>query len=85
MTVFVLVKFLQNTGIKKLNKDILVDAGLNMIGKKIKKRILSITGSGITLTNNETKDIIKVLKSLETRGILLKRTTRELLVKKDNF
>ena len=85
MTVFVLVKFLQNTGIKKLNKDILVDAGLNMIGKKIKKRILSITGSGITLTNNETKDIIKVLKSLGTRGILLKRTTRELLVKKDNF
>ena len=85
MTVFVLVKFLQNTGIKILNKDILVDAGLNMIGKKIKKRILSITGSGITLTNNETKDIIKVLKSLGTRGILLKRTTRELLVKKDNF
>ena len=31
-------------------------------------------GSGITLTNNEVKDI-KVIKSLENRGILLKGTT----------
>ena len=28
-----------------------------------------ITGSGITLTNNEIKDIMKVIKSLESRGI----------------
>ena len=33
-----------------------------MIGKKIKKEIYSITGSGITLTNNELKDLIKVIK-----------------------
>ena len=38
---------------KKLNKDNLVNAGLNLIGQKIKKRISSITGSGITLKNNE--------------------------------
>ena len=33
---------------------------------------------GITLTNNEIKDIIKVIKSLENRGILLKGTTRKI-------
>ena len=45
-------------------------------------------GSGITLTNNEVKDI-KVIKSLENRGILLlqkKVTTRKKkLVKKEDF
>ena len=30
------------------------------------------TGSGVTLTNNKRKDIIKVISSLENRGILLK-------------
>ena len=29
----------------------------------------------MTLTNNQIKDIIKVIKSLENRGILLKGTT----------
>ena len=50
----------KNMGAKKLNRDTFVDAGLNLIGKKIKKGISSITGSGITLTNNEIKGIIKV-------------------------
>ena len=31
--------------------------------------------TGITLTNNEIIDIIKVIKSLENKGILLKGTT----------
>ena len=35
------------------------------------------------LTNNEIKDIIKIIKSLENREILLKGTTRKLLVKKE--
>ena len=36
---------------------IFVDARLNLTGKGIKKKgMLSITGSGITLTNNEIKD-----------------------------
>ena len=35
-------KELKNTGNKKLNNDILVDEGLNIIGKKIKKGISSI-------------------------------------------
>ena len=37
-------------------------------------------GSGITLTNNEIKDIMKVIKSLKNRGILLK-----LIMRKEDF
>ena len=33
-------------------------------------------GSGITLRNNEIKDVVKVIRTLENRGILLKGTTR---------
>ena len=36
--------------------------------------------SGIILTNNEIKYIIKVIRSLENRGVILKE--EELLVKK---
>ena len=41
--------------------DDLLDAGLSLLGKKIKKGISSITGSGVTLTNNEVKYIMKVI------------------------
>ena len=49
---------------KKLNKDILVDSGLRLISKIIKKGISWIAGLGISLSNNETKDIMKVIKFL---------------------
>ena len=68
-----------------MNKDILVDSGLNIIGKKIKKGISSITRSGITLKNNEIKDIIKIIKSLENKGILLKGTTRKITSQEGGF
>ena len=55
----------------------LVDAEINIIGKKIKSGISLVTSSGITLINHEIKDIIKVIKSLENRGISLKETTRK--------
>ena len=55
----------------------LVDAGINIIGKKIKSGISLVTSSGITLIKHEIKDIIKVIKSLENRGISLKETTRK--------
>ena len=64
-------KELSNTDTKKLNKNNYIDGGLNMIGKKINEKF----GLGIALTNNEIKDIIKVIKSLENRGILLQGTT----------
>ena len=53
-------------------KDTLVNAGLSLLGKMIQKNIY---GSRITLTSNETKNFIKVIKSLENRKILLKGTT----------
>ena len=56
----------------------LVDAGINIIGKKIKNGISLVKGSGITLTNHEIKDVIKVIKSLENEGISLKETTRKI-------
>ena len=37
-----------------------------------------VEGSGITVTNNEIKYIIKVFKYLENRGLLWKRTTKKL-------
>ena len=42
-------------------------------------------GSGITLTINEIKDIMKVISSLENRGILLKRTTRKITSREGGF
>ena len=42
-------------GAKKLNKDTFVNARLNLIDKKFKKGNSSISGSGITLRNNEIK------------------------------
>ena len=41
--------------------------------------------SGITQKKNETKDIIKVIRSLENRRILLKRTTRKITGEKRGF
>ena len=45
----------KNMGGKKLNEDNLVNSGLNIIGKKIRKGISSTMFSGITLRNNEKK------------------------------
>ena len=42
-------------------------------------------GSGITLTNNERKDIIKVIKSFENRGILSKGTSKKINSQKGGF
>ena len=42
-------------------------------------------GSEITLTNNEIKYIIKVTKSLDNRGILLKGTTRKITSQEGGF
>ena len=50
-----------------------VNKGIN----RLKKDFALGEGSGITLTNNEIKEM-KVLKFLENRGILLKGTTRNI-------
>ena len=56
----------------------LVDPEINIISKKVNNGISLVSGSGITLTNHEIKEIIKVIKSLENRGISLKETTRKI-------
>ena len=80
-----MVKEIKNAGTKKLKGDIPVYAGLNMIGKKIKKGISSIMGSGITLKNNDIKVIIKVIQSLENIRILLKGTTTKISSQEEGF
>ena len=40
--------------------------------------IKKVFGTGVTLTDNEIKNIMKVIKSLENIGILLKGTTRKI-------
>ena len=42
--------------------------GLMQLIKKVKKRTSSM-GSGLTLTNDELKEIIKVIRSLENREL----------------
>ena len=56
----------------------LVDPEINIISKKVNNGISLVSGSGITLANHEIKEIIKVIKSLENRGISLKETTRKI-------
>ena len=67
------VKFVKTKSIAEA----LLQTGNNLINNKIKKSSSLLMGSGITLTNNEIKGIIKVIRSLENRGILFKRTTRK--------
>ena len=47
--------------------------------KKTKKRPLKVKGSGTSVANNEVKYIIKVIRSLENRGILMEGTTRKIV------
>ena len=66
-----------NKDTKEIDNKLFLDIRLNAIGKKIKSKISSITGLGITLTNNLIKDIMKVIKSLENRGSTRKVTSQE--------
>ena len=62
-------------------KYFLVDAGRNVISKKIEDGLPS---SGLMLTNNEIKYIIKVNWCLENR-LLLKRASRKLTSQEGGF
>ena len=72
----------------KSNKDIpkpekempkfILNTGLNIFYKELNKIFLSIAGSGRTLTNNEMKDTIKVIRFLDNREIFLKGTTKNI-------
>ena len=55
----------------KIATEYFVNKGIN----KLKNIFASSKGSGIVLTNNETKDIKKVIRSFGNEAILLKGTT----------
>ena len=59
----------KNVKSNRKRKYIFADIGFDFLGKKIKKGISKFTDSEITLTNNEVKGTIKVIKYLENRGI----------------
>ena len=72
-------KNLKNAGPKELDSNLPVDARLNSVVKKVKNRFRSNS------TNNKRKDIIKVISSLENRGILLKGSTRNVTSQEKGF
>ena len=56
-----------------------------LVAKTNENRLSSIMGSGIALKQNDIKDIIKVLRSLETRETLTKGNTKKLPLRKGDF
>ena len=69
-------------GSKNYLQNYLVYTATNTINKKNKKGLSSLTGSSITLTNNEIKYKIKVIKSLENKGVFLRGTSDKFLNQK---
>ena len=55
------------------------------IFKVLKNASDKVLGIRITLKNNEIKDIMKVIKSLENRRILFKGTTRKITSQEGGF
>ena len=51
------------------------------VAVEIGKQAIKVKGDRVTLTNNEIKYIMKVIKSLENRGILIKGTVRKIASK----
>ena len=71
-------KEMMHKGLTESDKDVLklsVTTVFNVLGKNINERIPEISGSGITLTNNDIKVILKATRSLGNKGTLLKGTT----------
>ena len=63
---------IKENGFPKSEKDFanrLVDTEVTVLSKKNKKRNFNNHGSGITLTNDKIKYIMKVIRSLENREI----------------
>ena len=54
---------------EKADNNLILDAvnavRLNVVGRKIKRGFLEITGPGLTLTNNEIKGIIKIIHKMK--------------------
>ena len=57
---------------QKVTKSTLLDTGVNDIGRKTRQEISKLTGSGLMLTNSQIKYIMKIITTLENRGVFLK-------------
>ena len=69
----------KGTDIARNLKNIFLDKQIDRFNKEY------ITGSIKNLTNNEIKDIMKVIKSFENRGMLFKGTTRKIISQEGGF
>ena len=52
--------------------------------KKISVGLSKVMGTGTSLTKNEIKDFMEVIRSLENKEMLLKEISRKVVVKKKN-
>ena len=52
---------------------------------KLMKCLKIVEVHGTTLTSNEMKNVIKVIKSLENRGILLQGTPKKVISQENKF
>ena len=71
--------------VSKIAKDVAKIAAKQFVNTEKDTLSKKFLVSGITLTNNEIKDIIKVINYLENAGILLKGTSGKLLIKKEDY
>ena len=54
-----------------------------LASSELNKKIRISQFSGITITNNKIKDIMKVIRSSENKGILIKGTPKKLVVRQE--
>ena len=87
-TLFSVLPFWENPeeAIEKIDKKLMENkiALISFLNKADKLQKI-VTGHGMTLTNNDIKDIITVIKSLDNRENLLKTTTKKVKNQKGGF
>ena len=78
------LKFIDNEFKNVLKNNNKISGTIKTVDSSIKD-IKKFFRVGITVTGNEIKDLMKVIKSLENTEVFLKGTTRKILVKKKDF
>ena len=78
------LKFIDNEFKNVLKNKNKISGTIKTVDSSIKD-IKNFFRVGITVTGNEIKDLMKVIKSLENTEVFLKGTTRKILVKKKDF
>ena len=70
---------------KKDFPNLYLNPQFNCLGKKNSKRLSLLSGSWITLTEDEIKDIIKVISSFKNRVKILKCATEKMISKEEGL